>query len=62
MTDKYLYAIIDEHGTCWVIRENTTEKVEGLPSLMREGWRPVRETPFVGETAFTYILICFERE
>jgi hypothetical protein len=61
VTDNYLYAIINEYGECWVIRDGTTEKVTGLPSLMREGWRPVRETPFVGERTSTYILICFER-
>jgi len=62
MNDRYLYAIISEYGTCWVIGDSTTEKVDGLPSLMRQGWRPVRETPFIGETSNTYILICFERE
>jgi hypothetical protein len=63
MTDKYRYAIIDENGSCWVIVDGGTQRVEGLPSLMSEGWRPVRETPFVSERrASTYILICLERE
>jgi hypothetical protein len=62
MSDKYLYAIVDEYGSCWVIRDGTTEKVEGLPSLMREGWRPIRETPYPHAPGRLYILICFERE
>jgi hypothetical protein len=62
MTDNYLYAIINENGTCWVINDGGTEKVAGLPSLMREGWKPVRETPYLGENAMAaYILILFER-
>jgi hypothetical protein len=62
MTDQYLYAIIDEYGTCWVIDDDGTEKVEGLPWLMRQGWIPLRETPFISDkTTSTYILILFER-
>lgn len=62
MTDRYLYAIIDEHGSCWVVVDNGTEKSAGLPSLLREGWKPIRETPFVSDrNGFVYILICLER-
>jgi hypothetical protein len=61
MTDRYLYAMIDVYGGCWVINDNATEKVEGLPSLMRQGWKPVRETPYVPATGNSYILILFER-
>ena len=57
--DRYLYAMIDAYGLCWVIRDGETEKVPGLPSLLREGWRPVRETPAFGAS---YILILLERE
>jgi hypothetical protein len=60
--DQHLYAIIDEYGTCWVIQDGGTEKVRGLPWLMRQGWRPVRETPFVPNSGSDYILIYFERE
>jgi hypothetical protein len=63
VTDKYRYAILDENGSCWVVIDGGTEKVEGLPSLMRQGWKPVRETPYVsGRRAAMYILICLERE
>ena len=62
MTDQYLYAMIDEHGSCWVVVDGGTEKVAGLPSLLREGWKPVRETPFISERmSGLYILICLER-
>jgi hypothetical protein len=62
MTDQYLYAIIDESGTCWVVHDHGNEKVEGLPWLMRQGWKPLRETPFVSDKRFsTQILILFER-
>jgi hypothetical protein len=62
MTDRYLYAIIDEYGTCRVVNDGGTEKVNGLPWLMRQGWKPLRETPFVGDkSTLTYILILFER-
>jgi hypothetical protein len=62
MMDKYLYAIIDENGACWVINDGGTERVEGLPWLLRQGWKPLRETPYVSDRAMsTYILICLER-
>ena len=59
---QYLYAILDEYGKCWVVKDDATEKVRGLPSLLAEGWHPVRETPFVGDTTDTYILILLERD
>ena len=60
MNHDYLYAMIDVMGVCWVIRDGGTEKVHGLPTLLGDGWRPVRETPFVSGGA--YILILLERE
>ena len=60
--DRYLYAILDEYGKCWVITDGDTRKVDGLPSLMRQGWRPLRETPFVSnKMSNNYILIYLER-
>ena len=59
---QYLYAILNEYGGCWVVTDDGTEKVTGLPSLLGQGWCPVRETPFVGDTVETYILILLERE
>ena len=59
---QYLYAILNEYGGCWVVTDGGTEKVAGLPSLLSQGWCPVRETPFVGDTTETYILILLERE
>ena len=61
MGDSYLYAIVDEKGACWKITDRGTERVEGLPWLMRQGWKPLRETPFVGEKMSTYILILLEK-
>jgi hypothetical protein len=58
--DRYLYALIDSFGKCWVIVDGGTQKVEGLPWLMRKGWRPIRETPFA-VPGIAYILICLER-
>jgi len=62
VNDKYLDAIINEDGSCWVVVDNGTEKSAGLPSLMREGWKPIRETPYVtNRGGFVSILICLER-
>ena len=60
--ERYLYAMIDAFGTCWIIRDGGTEKVPGLPSLMLQGWRPVRETPWHSSAGLGYILILLERE
>jgi hypothetical protein len=66
--DQYLYAILALDGTCWVVRDGAREEAEGLPSLMREGWRPIRETPFmpgppsgIAIHGYEFILICLER-
>lgn len=61
--DRFLYAILDTNGKCWVILDNDTRKAEGLPSLFREGWRPVRETPFFGHNSMNpYVLVLLERD
>ena len=57
--DRYLYVLLDTFGRCWVIKDGETEKVAGLPSLLREGWKPLRETPFDTQT---YMLIVLERD
>ena len=57
--EKYCYVIIDALGQCGLIRDDSTEKITGLPSLLKKGWRPVRETPFFNTL---YILILLERE
>lgn len=60
--DRYLYAMIDAFGRCWVITDEGTEKVTGLPSLLREGWHPVRETPIFVSAGSGYTLILLERD
>lgn len=60
--DRYLYALIDSSGHCWVILDGKTERVAGLPSLFRQGWRPVRETAFHTSVGEGYMLIFLERE
>ena len=61
--DRYLYAILDTNGSCWVVLDNDNRKVDGLPSLLREGWRPVRETPFHGANSMiAYVLVLLERD
>ena len=57
--ERYLYAMIDAAGTAWVLVDGGTHKVEGIPWLVRQGWRPIRETPFAAPSS-PYILICFE--
>lgn len=60
---EYLYVIIDPNGACWAVLDNDTKRLEGLPALLRDGWRPVRETPFSGvNTTAAYVLILLERE
>jgi hypothetical protein len=61
MKMEYLYAIVGSDGACWRIVGRETEKAV-LTDLLVEGWRPVRETPFVQATGASYILICLERE
>lgn len=58
---EYLYVVIDCSGNCWAIGDNDTERLPGLASLLNEGWRPVRETPFCPDTGTAYILILLER-
>jgi hypothetical protein len=62
MPDRFQYAIIDTFGKCWVITDDGTEKVQGLPWLMRQGWTPVRETPYHIPAGESYVLILLERE
>lgn len=60
---SYCYVVLDYGGNCWIVRDNATEKSEGLPSLLAEGWVPVRETPFSPQGSSTpYILILLERD
>jgi hypothetical protein len=59
---SYLYVLIDPFGRCWAIRDGETERLAGVPSLLHEGWRPIRETPFPQATGTSYILILFERD
>jgi hypothetical protein len=59
--NQFLYAIIDVNGSCWVVLDDTTPKVKGLPWLMRQGWKPIREVPFPSAAGQDYILICLER-
>lgn len=58
---RYIYAIINANGFCWLVTDSGTKKVQGLPWILRQGWRPVRETPFTPATGTEYILICLER-
>ena len=60
--DRFLYAILDAFGACWVVTDSGTEKVAGLPWLMRQGWRPIRETPLIQSAGASYVLILLERE
>ena len=62
MKVKYLYVMIDCRGICWAVRDGGTERVAGLASLLEEGWRPVRETPFYYNFVVSYILILLERD
>lgn len=59
--DRFLYAIIDVNGSCWVVLDDTTPQVKGLPWLMRQGWKPIREVPYHSPGGQGYILICLER-
>ncbi len=60
--NRYLYVILDFNGGCWEVRDNDTERLEGLPALLEQGWRPVRETPFPpAPGSDAYILILLER-
>jgi hypothetical protein len=58
---EYLFVILDYNGVCWIVRDQTTERAQGLPALLAEGWRPVRETPFSGSGMAPYVLILLER-
>jgi hypothetical protein len=55
---EYVYIILDDGGKTWRVLDNDHEEAEGLPSLFKQGWRPIRETPY-GDG--TYFLILLER-
>ena len=60
---SYQYVILDYKGGCWLVLDNAIERCAGLPSLMADGWRPVRETPFHNDSAVTpYVLILLDRD
>ncbi|WP_152049467.1 hypothetical protein [Tautonia marina] len=62
-TSEYRYVILDYNGNCWLVQDNATQKTSGLPSMLDEGWVPVRETPFHTEGTVTpYVLILLERD
>ncbi|CAN5824918.1 hypothetical protein BH23PLA1_BH23PLA1_44710 [soil metagenome] len=56
---EYQYVILGSYGNCWAVTDGGTQKLDGLPSLLQAGWRPIRETPFHSPP---YILILLERE
>lgn len=53
---KYLYITLDPRGQSQSIEENGTGPAN-LPELLRDGWRPVRETPFAGQYSLMLILL-----
>ncbi|QDV35171.1 hypothetical protein [Tautonia plasticadhaerens] len=60
---EFQYVILDYNGVSWLVRDNATERGPGLPSLLADGWKPVRETPFHSESSVTpYVLILLERD
>ncbi|RUL87778.1 hypothetical protein [Tautonia sociabilis] len=60
---ELLYVILDDSGLCRIVRDQATERAEGLPSLLADGWRPVRETPFNAAQGTTpTVLILLERD
>ncbi|CAN5696136.1 hypothetical protein BH23PLA1_BH23PLA1_40540 [soil metagenome] len=59
---KYAYVILDSRGACWAVTNGDTQKIEGLPALFGEGWKPVRETAFPGNSGTPYLLILLERD
>ncbi|WP_169977212.1 hypothetical protein [Tautonia rosea] len=60
---EYRYVILDYNGNCWLVQDGGTQKTSGLPSMLAEGWVPVRETPFHTEGTVTpYILILLEQD
>jgi len=56
---EYCYVIIDSQGSCWRITNDGYDRQPGLPTLLADGWRPVRETPY---HQVPYILILLERD
>ncbi len=53
---EHLFVVLDNQGICRRIIDGGTEHVAGLPSLLKEGWRPVRETSF-GEGGLVLLLL-----
>jgi hypothetical protein len=44
------------------VTDGGTEKIAGLPWLLRQGWKPIRETPLIVSAGSSYVLILLERE
>ena len=60
---EYRFVILDYNGNCWIVRDNATEKSEGLATMLAEGWTPIRETAFHSEGTVTpYVLILLEKD
>lgn len=60
---RQLYVILDFYGKCWEVKDDAIERIAGLPSLLEQGWRPVRETPFPPQNGYhPCILILLERD
>jgi hypothetical protein len=60
--DRFLYVMLDSSGRCWAVTDGGTEKIAGLPWLLRQGWKPIRETPLIVSAGSSYVLILLERE
>ncbi len=56
----YVYVILDINGACWAVTDGGTKRIDGLPTLFRAGWRPIRETPFHISAGNPYMLILLE--
>lgn len=53
------YVILDPGGRCRRVVDGGTEPVDGLVTLLTDGWRPVRETAW---QSTGQILILLERD
>lgn len=60
---EFLYVILESSGQCSVLKDGGAERIDGIPGLLKDGWRPLRETPFSDSgSAKPCILAVFERD
>ena len=60
---QFCYVVLDSEGNSRALKDGDadTEETGVLPRLLRDGWKPVRETPLGGGARLTFSLILLQK-